>query len=80
MSSLKDAKYEPFEVESFTQAQWEELTRYHNEVQAWLFPELPKKSVEVLKQIYTFEDLRRNVYRVMAWDDSREKMYGAGGL
>jgi len=80
MSSLKDAKYEPFEVESFTQAQWEELTRYHNEVQAWLFPELPKKSVEVLKQIYTFEDPRRHVYRVMAWDDSREKMYGAGGL
>jgi mycothiol synthase len=80
MSSLKNAKYEPFEVERFTQAQWKEMTRYHNEVQAWLFPELPEKSVEVLKQIYTFKDPRRDVHRVIAWDDSREKMYGAGGL
>jgi len=80
MSSLKDAKYEPFEVEKFTQAQWEEVTRYHNEVQAWLSPELPEKSVEAIKQIYTFKDPRRDVHRVMAWDGSREKMYGAGGL
>ncbi len=80
MSNLKDAKYEPFEVERFTQAQWEELTRYHNEVQAWFFPELPEKSVEVLKQIYTFKDPRRDVHRVIAWNDSREKIYGAGGL
>ncbi len=80
MSSLKDAKYEPFEVEKFTQAQWEEVTRYHNEVQAWFFPELPEKSVEAVKQIYSFKDPRRDVHRIIAWDDSREKMYGAGGL
>ena len=80
MSSLKDVKYEPFEVERFANAQWEEVTRYHNEVQAWLFPELPAKSLETVKQIYTSKDPRRDIHRVMAWDDSREKMYGAGGL
>lgn len=80
MSSLKNAKYEPFEAERFTQVQWEEVTRYHNEVQAWSAPELPEKSVEFAKQQYTFRDPRRDVHRVMAWDDSKEKMYGAGGL
>jgi mycothiol synthase len=80
MGSLKNAKYEPFDVERFTQAQWEEMTRYHNEVQAWFYPELPEKSVETVKQQYSFKDPRRDVHRIIAWDDSREKMYGAGGL
>jgi predicted acetyltransferase len=80
MSSVKDAKYEPLEMERFTQAQWEEMTRYHNEVQAWWHPELPEKSVEAVKKTYKSKGPQIDIYRVIAWDDSKEKMYGAGGL
>jgi GNAT superfamily N-acetyltransferase len=80
MSGLKDVRFEVFEVDRFTQAQWEEVARYHNEVQSWLDPELPGKSVEAVNQIYAVKDPRRDVFRVMAWGDSGERMFGAGGL
>jgi GNAT superfamily N-acetyltransferase len=80
MKDLKDIQFEPIDYDKFTDVQWKELARYHNEVQEWFELDLPKKSVEAVKAQYTSKDIQNEPFRIMAMNKDKTKLYAGGGL